>query len=56
MLKIELSVEEVNAVLAGLGKLPLEMSVAVWSKVKTQAEEQLRAQENQTNMVEQPKE
>ena len=41
MLKFEFTVEEVNLVLAALGKLPLEASLGLWSKVKTTAESQL---------------
>ena len=44
VLKLELSVEEVNQVLAGLGKLPLESSVGTWAKIKQVAELQLKEQ------------
>ncbi|MHB8388033.1 MAG: hypothetical protein ACYDBH_00465 [Acidobacteriaceae bacterium] len=37
----DLSPEEVNLVLAGLGKLPLELSVTLWAKLKQSAEQQL---------------
>ena len=46
-MKFELSVEEVNVALAGLGELPAKTSFGVISKIKTQAEEQLQAQERQ---------
>jgi hypothetical protein len=39
---ITLTVEELNILLAGLGKLPLEVAVAVFGKVKAQAESQLK--------------
>ena len=44
VLKFELSIEEVNAILAGLGKLPLEASVNTWAKIKQVAEQQLQEQ------------
>ena len=44
VLKFELSIEEVNAILAGLGKLPLEASVGTWAKIKQVAEQQLQEQ------------
>lgn len=43
-LKIELEVHEVQAVLAGLAKLPLENSIDAWFKVKNQAEAQMEQQ------------
>jgi hypothetical protein len=39
---ISLTVEELNILLAGLGKLPLEVAVAVFGKVKAQVESQLQ--------------
>lgn len=45
-LNIKLTVEDINLILASLGKLPLEVSVAVFGKIKAQAEAQL-AQEPQ---------
>ncbi len=39
---ITLTIDELNVLLAGLGKLPLEMAVAVFGKVKEQAEAQLK--------------
>lgn len=38
----DLSVDEVNMIFAGLGKLPLEMSVTLWQKLRQQAEEQMK--------------
>lgn len=46
-LNIELEVNEVQAVLAGLAKLPLENSIDTWFKVKNQAEEQMAKQQAQ---------
>lgn len=46
MIKLELSVEEVNVVLAGLGKLPLEASLGVFGKVKMSAEQQVKEQQD----------
>lgn len=41
-IKLELSIDEVNLLIAGLGKLPLEASVGVWAKVKHQTESQIK--------------
>lgn len=40
-LTLKLTLEELNVVMAGLGKLPLESSMNVWGKLKAQAEQQL---------------
>ena len=37
IIKLELTVEQTNIVLAGLGKLPLEVAGAVWSTINQQA-------------------
>jgi len=42
-INLELSVNDVNALLAGLGKLPLESVVDLWARVKAQAEAQIKA-------------
>jgi hypothetical protein len=39
---LNLTVDEVNVVLAGLGKLPLEAGIAVFESIKTQAQPQLQ--------------
>lgn len=39
---LTLTIDELNVLLAGLGKLPLEMAVAVFGKVKVQADAQLQ--------------
>jgi hypothetical protein len=40
---LEVSVNDVNGLLAGLGKLPLESAVDLWARVKSQAEAQIKA-------------
>lgn len=42
-IKLELEVDEVNASLAGLSKLPYEVSVAVIDKIRGQALQQVNA-------------
>lgn len=39
---IKLTVDDINVVLAGLGKLPLEVAVVVFGKIKAQAESQIQ--------------
>ena len=39
---IKITVEEANIIAMGLGKLPLEMSVAIWQKLKAQIEQQVK--------------
>ena len=39
----DLSVNDVNLIMAGLGKLPLESAVDLWARVKSQAEAQIKA-------------
>lgn len=41
---LELTVEEVNIVLAGLGELPAKASIVVIDKIRRVASEQLQAQ------------
>ena len=41
---LELTVEEVNIVLAGLGELPAKASIAMIDKIRRVASEQLQAQ------------
>lgn len=38
--KLTLTEQEVNILIAGLGKLPLEVSIVVWQKIKQQVESQ----------------
>lgn len=42
---LELTVNEINVLMAGLGKLPLEVSVDLWAKIKSQAEAQFQAEQ-----------
>ena len=44
---LKLTLDDVNVILAGLGKLPLEVSVVVFGKIKAQAESQLKTEEQQ---------
>ena len=39
----DLSAQDVNLILAGLGELPLKASVELWMRVKQQGEAQLKA-------------
>ena len=43
-LNLSLTLDELNIVMSGLGKLPLETSMNVWGKLRTQAEKQLNPQ------------
>lgn len=43
--KLELSVEELNIVLAGLGELPLKVSSNIAGKIHQTANEQLQTQQ-----------
>ncbi len=38
----DLSMQDVNMILAGLGELPLKASVELWMRVKQQGETQLK--------------
>lgn len=42
---LELTVNDINILMAGLGKLPLEVSVDLWAKIKSQAESQFQAEQ-----------
>ena len=39
----DLSVNDVNLIMAGLGKLPLEATIDLWSRLKQQGEAQIKA-------------
>ena len=39
---LELTVNDVNLIMAGLGKLPLEAVVDLWMRIKQQGEAQLK--------------
>lgn len=41
----DLSVNDVNLIMAGLGKLPLEATVDLWMRLKQQGEAQLKPAE-----------
>jgi hypothetical protein len=41
-MKFELTIEEIQLILNSLAKLPLEVALATFNKVKSQAEEQLK--------------
>jgi hypothetical protein len=47
-MKIELTIEEIQLVLNSLAKLPLEVALQTFNKVKQQAEEQLKKQDVET--------
>lgn len=38
----DLTIEEINVILVALGKLPLEASLTLFTKIKSQAETQLQ--------------
>lgn len=38
----KLSVNDINIIITGLGKLPLEVSMDVWTRIKSQTEEQIK--------------
>ena len=42
----DLSMQDVNVILAGLGELPLKASVELWMRVKQQGEAQIKAQQS----------
>jgi hypothetical protein len=44
IVELKLSVDMVNIVLAGLGKLPLEASIQVFTEIQSQANSQLADQ------------
>lgn len=44
-LQLNLEVQDVQTIMGGLAKLPLEASLDTWLKVKTQAEQQLKDQQ-----------
>lgn len=53
-LQLNVEVHEVQMIMAGLAKLPLEASLDAWSKVKAQAEDQLAAQQRAQEAEPQP--
>lgn len=49
---VELTIDEVNVILAGLGELPAKVSVAVITKLRSQVVNQLQAQQPPAAMPE----
>lgn len=47
----DLSITDVNIIMAGLGKLPMEAVVDLWQRLKSQAEQQMSSSnaEDQTS-------
>jgi hypothetical protein len=52
VVKLELSVEEVNVVLAGLGELPAKASINVIDKIRSQAVSQLQSAQREEVVAE----
>jgi len=50
-LNFELTLAEVNVILAGLGKLPLEAVLTVYEAIKAQAQPQIQAAEDASRVV-----
>ena len=50
--KLELTEEEVNIVLAGLGELPAKHSIDLISKIKTTCESQIEPKQEQIETLE----
>jgi len=46
---IQLTLDELNLVLAALGKLPLEASLSAFEKIRAQAQQQAQAQPPQAS-------
>lgn len=44
----DLTIEEINVILVALGKLPLEASLTLFTKIKAQAETQLQESKERT--------
>ncbi len=53
-IQLNLEIQEVQAILGGLAKLPLEVSLDTWAKVKNQAEQQLTNQPHANSPDPQP--
>jgi hypothetical protein len=52
----DLTIEEINVILVALGKLPLEASLTLFTKIKSQAETQLQESKERTTQEEVVKE
>ncbi len=46
----ELTIDEINLILAALGKLPLENTLALFTKIKTQAELELKEKQESVSV------
>lgn len=44
-IQLTVDVKEVQMLMGALGKLPLENSLDLWAKIRSQAEQQLQAQQ-----------
>jgi len=44
----DLTLEETNLVLSALGKLPIEIALELWAKLKKSAEDQIKEQQSET--------
>ena len=44
VLKLELTVSEVNLLMQALGEIPMKVAIGVWTKIKAQGEAQLSQQ------------
>jgi hypothetical protein len=51
LVKLELTFDDVNVIIAGLGELPAKISLGVIERVRKQAAEQLRAEEPADNQA-----
>jgi hypothetical protein len=45
----DLTIDDINAILVGLGKLPLESILGLFEKIKAQAQEQISPKEEEVN-------
>lgn len=50
-INLELTVAEVNVLMAGLGKLPLEAVIIVYESIKAQAQPQIQAAEDASKVT-----
>lgn len=50
-IQLNVEVQDVQNILSGLAKLPLEISIDSWFRIKVQAEEQMRAQQAPTQQA-----
>ena len=50
-INLELTVAEVNILMAGLGKLPLEAGITVYEAIKAQAQPQIQAADDASRVI-----